>query len=394
MWTLHIQGGLHDGASQALKQGLNRIGGDETADILLLDPDLPRHLLDLELSEAGHLLCCYVAQNVDFSYDGLTWSVAQPEPLFAVNSRFRACGLTLLLIRSQTSDSSASLGTGQFESTVTDQSHPAVTQSGWLGVFQRLKRKLHIRAAGFRQWYQQKPLLALSAAGCLVALVCLACVLLVSEIAGFGSSQPVTHVYQHPTGLGLSYQLSLDHAAPPAAFQAEDMAQLLKPPEPLAVSEAAGQDLSDALSTMRLSYSLSVGRPLEQAEKQSEPAFVSLREQVARHPWGDRVIINAIGRNISLRAQLSEADRRELEKIMQRTVREYGNDFALNALVDPLEPLPDLQIKQVLGGDSPVIVLQDGSRLIPGSVYEGRVVESITTSRVVLRGKDRIELAI
>jgi hypothetical protein len=91
---------------------------------------------------------------------------------------------------------------------------------------------------------------------------------------------------------------------------------------------------------------------------------------------------------------LSEADRRELEKIMQRTVREYGNDFALNALVDPLEPLPDLQIKQVLGGDSPVIVLQDGSRLIPGSVYEGRVVESITTSRVVLRGKDRIELAI
>lgn len=405
MWKLTVEGGLHDGAEVELKPGLNRLGSDESADLLLLDPGLPIALLALNVSESGHLECADVAAGVQFSYDGEAWSDARKEPLFAVNSQFRLGDITLRLVRTADPDAecvdsgaeglsatqafAAQRGSASFD--LSGAHSPLSGASRWLAVHQPRVYRAWLWCT---QPLHKKPVLAAVSVTSLLAVVAVIGWTQIRTGADGAGTQHQAPTYVHPSGLALTYQLSVGHQAPPGALTADERVPLLSATDPVPVHEAAGHDSPDGATAMRLSYTLSVGKPVEQVERQAEPAFASLREQLTRHPWGARVTLNALGKQVSVRAQLSEAERREFEKIIQRTVREYGSTFLLKAIVEPLDPIPDLQIKQVMGGDNPVIVLQDGSRLMQGSVYEGLVIESITTSRVVLRGKDRVEVPI
>ena len=53
-----------------------------------------------------------------------------------------------------------------------------------------------------------------------------------------------------------------------------------------------------------------------------------------------------------------------------------------------------MSVKQVVGGANPMLILQDGTKLFVGSNYKGKTIESITTEKVVLRGKGLIEVVI
>lgn len=387
MWTLCVENGLHAGITFDLKPGLTQIGSGEQVDLLLLDEDVPALLVQWQLDESGVLTCVAADERLQFSYDGLVWTQARAEVLFSVNLQYRfeaqKLPLTFSLVRA-----------AQPSDLPVDSSEPAAEP------VESLKAK--------------RPRWLFAAAGIALTLLLAAFWFVVDTTVGMKQphATPSGSDKRHGSGLAqsggevrhdgmvLSYGLSMGHRAPPG-YEERDIFD--KPSVSKASADGAG--VSDAMvssgsdapepgSTLRISQTLTMGKPFLDADKLAEPALYMLQERLEKYAWGKRIVINARGRKLHARATLSESERHEFERVTQQLVREYGNNIEFRALVEPLEPPTQLLVKQVLGGSSPVVILEDGSRLMQGSMYDGKLVESISIDKIVLRGKDRVEIPI
>lgn len=368
-----------------------RIGSDEQSDVILLDEGVPGRLLDLSQDDKGHLFCTWADSSLEFSYDGQVWSPAQAESLFSVNLHYRFRAVHWVFLRQISSEALAATHPHAIE--------PDISQALAAPAADRLLGRWRIALSRCTRLDWRDRRVQVCAAATLIAMSAIGA----SAWRGGSSGQAASSANDDPAsggraisaGLRLSHELSLHHQAPAVPPANLFAAQPIAADDSAGIVTVAGQDVNENGNTLRLSSALSeAGKPVRAADKIAEPALFSLQERLDASAWGKRVVVHAIGNAITVRATLSESERRDFERIIGPLIREYGADVNFRALVDPLEPPVVLQVKQVLGGATPMVILEDGSRLTPGSVYEGKVVESITTQRIVLRGKDRIEIPI
>lgn len=95
---------------------------------------------------------------------------------------------------------------------------------------------------------------------------------------------------------------------------------------------------------------------------------------------------------LSLRGDFNYHEARLLEKLIDRFSRENGDELTIVANLGPLATRLPVDIRSVIDGDFPRIVLGDGTQVMLGGEYQGLRLVQITPQSVILEGATRMEI--
>jgi type III secretion protein D len=94
----------------------------------------------------------------------------------------------------------------------------------------------------------------------------------------------------------------------------------------------------------------------------------------------------------SMQAQLDDEETARFERVLSTFIKEHNITFPVKAKAVTAEGMLPFKIGQVITGNTPSLVTQDGARLYVGDDYRGVRVVAISANRLTFFGKRKIEV--
>lgn len=92
----------------------------------------------------------------------------------------------------------------------------------------------------------------------------------------------------------------------------------------------------------------------------------------------------------SMKASLDDDEQRRFERLLLLFVREFDVRFPFNAKITHAAEILPFKVQQVIFGDTPSLVTNDGQRLYVGDEYRGFRLTSIAARRLSFAGKRKL----
>jgi hypothetical protein len=364
MSYLELLGGLHRGARFFPKDGRWTVGSGDTNSVLLLDDDIPDVLLELVLTDGGFAQIQYADSDVFLMGSA---DIFQPENPLYNNTCFSVGDMNFRL------SVPAERATVQEQHTMSSEHHEHVLPDA--DAFANLLAsnplpnrplKTHSLADKIVISLKDKKWVGLF----ITFIVLVGGTYFLSSRGGYlDANANVKHLNAQPQ--------ILNNNRIAGGLEALDVSQ------------------RGAVSSKELDTS---NTPIKPGKNRSQSFLNAARESfetgLANVRLDDKLNISTQGNTISASGKLTRVDRKRFERVLRNVVDDFGTEVVFRAEIASYEDAVPMVIKQVVGGQNPMVVLEDGSRLFVGSVYKGNIVESITTEKVVLRGRELIEVTL
>lgn len=109
------------------------------------------------------------------------------------------------------------------------------------------------------------------------------------------------------------------------------------------------------------------------------------------------LVVDVKNNQVLVSAELSRPQAIEFEQILARAARDNGEMIDIKAslqLSAQQQQIDQIRVEQIVLGSKPAVVLRDGERLYVGGTYQGVVLTSIQSDKVIFEGDTLYEIAL
>lgn len=109
------------------------------------------------------------------------------------------------------------------------------------------------------------------------------------------------------------------------------------------------------------------------------------------------LVVDVKDNQVSVSAELSRPQAMEFEQLLARAARDNGEMIDIKAslqLSAQQQQIDQMQVEQIVLGSKPAVVLRDGERLYVGGTYQGVILTSIQSDKVIFQGDTLYEIAL
>ena len=119
----------------------------------------------------------------------------------------------------------------------------------------------------------------------------------------------------------------------------------------------------------------------------------ALRKRLAEVDLLYRVMLDFDAREWTIRGALSEDDADRLQRMLRAFSKAYVIDFPINVKIGTPESMLPFRISQVITGNDPSIVTDDGRRLYVGDEYRGMRLAAVAGNQLKFTGKQALNVS-
>lgn len=118
----------------------------------------------------------------------------------------------------------------------------------------------------------------------------------------------------------------------------------------------------------------------------------ALRKRLAQIDLLGRVNLELDARQWTIRGALNDDDGERLQRMLRSFAQSYVIDFPVNVKIGSAESMLPFRISQVISGNDPSIVTDDGRRLYVGDEYRGVRLAAVAGNQLKFTGKHNLNI--
>ncbi|WP_296555959.1 FHA domain-containing protein [Pigmentiphaga sp.] len=184
-----------------------------------------------------------------------------------------------------------------------------------------------------------------------------------------------------PASRALGFRMALVPVAVMAVLSAAAAYALTSQPAAFGEQDLAG----DAAQARRLS-----AMPSQLAPDELRAA---LRKRLGEVDLLGRVVLDLRDREWTLRGALNDDDAERLQRMLRAFSELYVIDFPIHVKIGSAEAMLPFRIVQVLSGNDPSIVIDDGRRLYVGDEHRGVRLAAVAGNQLKFTGRQTLNIA-